>query len=60
VSYRVPPPVPWQAWLVYVAMLLSVVLVLFLAYANLFGPCSWLMWQPVKDVPARCLRGLVQ
>jgi hypothetical protein len=21
------------------------------------GPCSWLMWEPVTDLPARCLPG---
>jgi hypothetical protein len=35
----------------------ALVLVLVVAYGvlNLFDPCSWLMWEPLQNLPARCL-----
>jgi hypothetical protein len=34
------------------------VLVFGFGLANCFGPCDWLSWEPIADLPARCLPGM--
>lgn len=37
---------------------LAVLIVCGYGLANCFGPCSWVSWEPVSEMPGRCLPGM--
>lgn len=48
-----------RRWLDYLTFILAVVLFIILVGGGILfnqnAPCGWLTWEPVKDIPARCL-----
>jgi hypothetical protein len=39
---------------------LAILLVSAYGLVNCIGPCSWVSWEPLKDLPARCLPGITK
>jgi hypothetical protein len=56
VSYRPPGHDDAVIQLVLVCVVIAVGCAFGLA--NCVGPCSWIGWEPVSDMPGRCLPGM--
>jgi|HubBroStandDraft_2_1064218.scaffolds.fasta_scaffold192582_2 hypothetical protein len=41
-----------------IAMILVMIAAFGLGLINCYGPCSWVSWEPVADMPGRCLPGM--
>ena len=49
------PPGPIADSAVTVLLLCGVLVIPLMIAGFVFGPCRWLTWMPIQDVPARCI-----